>query len=162
MVQVQNSTETLSKTHRTYNFEIVETTFQRLLEEQLKLREKAQRRKDAQQAHIHEICSISNSLYAEIESVIASTKGPDQGIACTQETIAKAHAQLEMTLKACELTMKTITELSRQRDDRNKALLANQAELEALESDPSNNVSSARKNCTGRLPSKHMKLFSQR
>lgn len=83
------------------------------MEEQLKLRKEAQRRKDAKRAQINEIQSTSNSQCAEIDSAIASAIGQDQAIVQTWETIAKAQAYLEMTLKACESTIKTITKLSR-------------------------------------------------
>lgn len=86
---------------------------------------------------LSEPVSMRSSLLANLcvqkQSAIAATKGQDQAIGRAQETIAKAQTYLEMTLKARGSTMKTIVELSRQRDDLNKALLANQEELEALQ-----------------------------
>lgn len=55
MAQLYSNIEALSKTHSTDKSEIIEANFRRLLQEQLKLPEEAQRRKDVQQAHIYEI-----------------------------------------------------------------------------------------------------------
>lgn len=61
VTQLQNYAGALLKICGTNKSEIVEATFRRFLEEQLRLREEAQRRKDAQQAHINEIRFARNS-----------------------------------------------------------------------------------------------------
>lgn len=117
---------------------MVEATFKRLLEEQLRFQAEAQRRIDAYQAQLVEVQSASDSLCILIESTITLAKSQDQAIVKTWKTIV--NACLQRTLKAREETIKTLTNLSRQNDDLTKTFLAKQAKLEALKSDPMNNL----------------------
>lgn len=104
VAQLQSNTEALSKTHSADKSEIIKTTFRRLLEEQLRLCEEAQKRKDTQWAQLNEFQSANSSLSVEIESVTASAKGQDLAIARTQENISKAQAYFEKNLKAHKAT----------------------------------------------------------
>lgn len=55
VAQLQHNVEVLSKTCSGNKYEIVKTTFRRLLEEQLRLWEKAQKTKDAHRAQLNDL-----------------------------------------------------------------------------------------------------------
>lgn len=81
VAQLQSHVEAMPKSCSADKSEIVKATFKRLLEEQIKLREEAQRRKDAQRAQLNEIQSTGNIVCAKIESAIGLAKSQDQAIA---------------------------------------------------------------------------------